>query len=476
MSTDVSVVRNSNDIIPTTQKDLEFIEEIVQCFHHRKYSQASNLISERLETGNWTELALLLKKLPFRQLKSHYGHHLWRYRKHSVEVKGVAPLSSGKLRDGVLAILGLEGATGMDVDLLKVFGRRFRVRDITELKRRAARKARRELREQISRGNTFFIDTSNMHPLGALVPMVKRIRAEEFLAMGDRPHMNTAVRTYYGFAHLTGCLTVEDRNELSRLCGGLPNFTGERISSKYHQFKNCSQGLEDLLTAYIKTTMAKPQTQVKGIREIGVAGDSRGLGALHTALKMESQYKGSVDLMNSVRYETIKALGEIGHPSSVEHLQRFVGKFTFDQRVMSALACIKHPNALEILIHRAFNEPPDRIKRGKKGRTSEMDLCTRAEAIHHMDRFQSERAVEALVDLLEDSDVGDLALSVLRNMGDLGARVIDENEISVQQAEELESKRGARWRKKHKWFFNPDLKDVAESYKECSIKYDTKIQ
>jgi len=460
MSMDVSVARNSNDVLPTTQKDLEFIGNIVQCFHHRRYSQASNLISERLETGNWTELARLLRKLPFRPLKSHYGRQLWRYRKQSVAVKGVAPLSPGKLRNGLLAILGLEGAIGMDIDLLKVFGMRFRVRNITELRRKAARKARRVLKEQINKGNTFFIDTGNMRPLGALVPMIKRIRAKEFLAMGDKPHMNTAVRTYYGFAHLTGSLTVEDRNELSRLCGGSPDFTGERISSKNHQFKNCSQGLEDLLTAYIKATMARPQTQVKGIRELGIVGDSRGLGALHTVLMMESRYRGSVDLMSPVRYESIWALGEIGHPSSVEHLKRFVGNFTFDQRVMNALACIEHPDALEILIHRAFNEPSVRVKRGTKGRTSEMDLCTRSKAIHHMSRFRSERAVTSLVDLLEDSDVGDLALRALRNMGDLGTRAIGENEVSVQQAEELESRRGVKWRKKHKWFFDPNSKEI----------------
>jgi hypothetical protein len=148
----------------------------------------------------------------------------------------------------------------------------------------------------------------------------------------------------------------------------------------------------------------------------------------------------------------------------VEHLKRFVGNFTFDQGVMRALACIKHPDALEILLFRAFNEPPVRIKRGKKGRTSEMDLRTRSKAIQHLSRFRSEQAVTALVDLLEDCEVGDLALSALRIMGDLGARAISENEVSVQQAEELESRRGVRWIKKHKWFFDPDPKDIPESY------------
>ncbi|MCK4568434.1 MAG: HEAT repeat domain-containing protein, partial [Candidatus Thorarchaeota archaeon] len=88
-----------------------------------------------------------------------------------------------------------------------------------------------------------------------------------------------------------------------------------------------------------------------------------------------------------------------------------------------------------------INEPPVRIKRGTKGRTSERDLCSRAEAISHMGRFREARSVSVLVDLLQDERVGDSALKALRKMGDLGHQAMRENEDSVRQAEELGSSR-----------------------------------
>ncbi|MHA1137062.1 MAG: HEAT repeat domain-containing protein [Candidatus Thorarchaeota archaeon] len=385
----------SKDVV-ATQAEAEFMDDIARAFDLRKYQKACALVEASLEDHSWSEVVSLLKRIPFRLIERRY------YRKREIPPwmllrYSVTAVDVGKMRDGLLSILGLERVIGIDVDLLKTFGR-FRVRNLKELRRKVARKARRVLREQISRDNTFFLDTRQMRPLRALVPRIKRSRGEEFMALGEKPSISRAVRTYYGFAHLTGSLTDEDRAELGKLCEKSPEFSGEKPSYKRHQFKNCSEELGELLVAYLKATNARPQTQVKGVRSLGVTADSRGLGALHAALRMASKYRGSVDLMNPVKYEIIWALGEIGHPSSVEHLRPFVGDFTFDQMVMHSLAHIDHPKALEILIDRAYNEPPLRIKRGK-GRTSEKDLCTQSKVIGYIRKFRNEQAITALEDL-----------------------------------------------------------------------------
>ncbi len=425
--------------VVATQTEADFMNSVAQSFDSRRHHEASVLIDGALETHSWSEVVSLLRRIPLRLVERR------RYHKEPIPpwlpvTRSVTTVDVGKMRDGLLSVLGLENVTGIDVDLLRTF-HRFRVRNLRELRRKAVRKANRVLKEQVSRDNTFFLDTSRMRPLGALSPRIRRARAEEFMSLGNRPSISRAVRTYYGFSIVTGSLTDEDRTELERLCEGSPDFSGERPSYKCHQFKNCSEELDDFLVAYLKATNARPQTQVKGVHELGLAADSRGLGALHTALRMRSKFRGLVDLMNPVKYEAIWALGEVGHPSSVEHLKPLLGNFTFDQRVMHSMARINHPDVLEALIDRVINEPPVRIKRGTKGRTSERDLCSRAEAISHMGRFREARSVSVLVDLLQDERVGDSALKALRKMGDLGHQAMRENEDSVRQAEELGSSR-----------------------------------
>ncbi|TET11357.1 MAG: hypothetical protein E3J86_03120, partial [Candidatus Thorarchaeota archaeon] len=409
------------------QTDLEFIDGIARSLDLRRFQQTNNMIDGALEEYSWSEMAFLLQGVPVLKADEVYWSRWKLYSR-----PGVLPVRVGKIRDGLLSLFGLDCVNGIDVDLLKEF-RRFKAGDLEELRTKVSDKVMRLLNSQIGGGNTFFLDTNQMRgtPYESLVPIIEDHRAQEFIALEDRPTPRDVMRTYYGYTCLTNSLTNEDRVVLRQLRDPI-ELTGKRPSYQRSMFPDCSKGLIHLLLNNLRLTFARPQTQVRGAEALGEIADSRALGPLHASLKKKTpNLFWYADPLNRVKYAAIWALGEIGHPSSLVHLRPFVGDFTFDRNALWAISNISHPVALEVLLERAFNEPPKRITCGTfPGRnTSEKDLLSRSYAVDLLWRFQGVRTVKELIRLMQDQyrSVSGGALHALVRTGQVSHQAIRDN-------------------------------------------------
>jgi hypothetical protein len=425
--TETEEIENQAGRLDITEEKRKTANELAQLINLRRYAQLCTSVERQIESCGWKETVSLLRAIPVRTNDNNYDVSWWS-RHHRSEV---FPVRAGKIRDGLLHILGLNCVLGIDVDLLKSFGR-LRVKSLEELRNKVSIKAVKLLTSQISRGTTFFLDTGQMRgtPFESLIPQIERQRAQEFTDLGDIPSYSRAVKTYYGFSYLTSSLTKEDTVALAQLSEIPLEFSGKRPSYQRSMFSHCSEELTDLLLNYLRLTFARPQTQVKGAEALGERADFRALAALHASLKKETpDLLWYADPLNRVKYAAIWALGEIGHPSSLEHLRPFVGDFTFDRNALWAISWLSHPDAVDVLLERAFNEPPRRVTCGTFPgvNTSEKELTSRADAVRYLWRFQDERTIGFLVELMKDRSASDSALHSLILMGDLGLQGVREN-------------------------------------------------
>ena len=407
------------------QTDLEFIDGIARSIDLRRFQQTNNMIDSALEEYSWSEMTSLLQGVPVLKADEVYWSRWKLYSR-----PGALPVRVGKIRDGLLSLFGLDCVSGIDVNLLEEFGR-FKAGDLVELRTKVSKKVMRQLTSQIGRGNTFFLDTGQMRgtPYESLVSKIEDQRAQEFMTLEDRPTHSNLAMTYYGYSYLTDSLTDEDKVALRQLCDPIDP-TGKRPSYQRSIFSNCSKGLTDLLLNNLRLAFAGPQTQVRGAEALGGTADSRALGPLHASLtKKTPDLLWYADPLNRVKYATIWALGEIGHPSSLEHLRPFVGDFTFDRNALYAISNICHPDALDVLLERAFNEPPRRVTCGVfPGRnTSEKELLERYRAVDLLWRFRGERTVRELIRLMKDPRVSEEALQALVRTGQVGHQAVRDN-------------------------------------------------
>ncbi|MHA1424304.1 MAG: HEAT repeat domain-containing protein, partial [Candidatus Thorarchaeota archaeon] len=307
------------------------INEIALSFQLRHFEKSCTQIDTLLQEQGWSKTVALLRKIPVED-DEYTGYWFW----NRVDL---LTLKEGIIRDGLLSILGLECVPGIDVDLLKTFGR-FKAHSLHELREKVISKAIILLKVQIQRGNTYFIDTGQLigTSFESLVPEVKKQRAQEFTSLGNKPSLSRALTTYYGFAELTNSLTAEDTMDLEQITTTPLEFSGKRVSYQRSIFSHCSEELTDLLLACLRLTFAQPQTQIKGANVLAELADSRSLGALHQVLQRESQSGWHADPMNPVKYRVIWALSEIGHPDSLSFLKALVKDRTFDQHAMWAIA------------------------------------------------------------------------------------------------------------------------------------------
>ena len=89
-------------------------------------------------------------------------------------------ISQGKVRDGLLELLSLQDMRGLDFDLLEAF-KQMDGNDLQEIRLAAREKCIPLLREQIRRGNTFFLDADTMREseLTVLIPGILEARINE---------------------------------------------------------------------------------------------------------------------------------------------------------------------------------------------------------------------------------------------------------------------------------------------------------
>jgi hypothetical protein len=386
------------------------VSEIATNFHLRRYERVEHAIEKYLHEHSWHDALRLIRQIPVKKTDIRHGWVWWKQEKKT----GIQPVSQGKIRDGILSLLGLDMVKGIDVDLLKTFGR-FKGGTLQEIREKVQSKAKRILDRQITTSNTFFLDTERMRgtTFGPLISKIISQRADEFTALGDKPSYSRAARTYYGFTYLTESLSQADTKALHDVCPGLLEFSGKRPSYQRSIYSHCSKQLTDLLLNHLRLTFARPQTQGKGADEIGLIADSRSLGVLHATLKKKTEgLLWRADPLNPVKYRIMWALGEIGHPSSVDHLRPFVGNHTFDSWAMWAISGISHTDALGILLDRSFNNPPS------------PRFCSRSTAVEYLWKLQVEEAIEPLIKLMQDRTVSDSALRSLMHLGSAGLSVI----------------------------------------------------
>ena len=433
--------------IGITSERREITNEIALAFQLRRYEQACQQVDTLLQKQGWGKTIALLREILVGE-DQYSGLWYWKQ-------DNLLPLKEGKFRDGLLNILGLEHIPGIDVDLLKTFGR-FRANSLQELREKANSKATSILRSQIKKRNTYFIDTAQLEGTAfeSLIPEIKKQRAQEFLALGDTPSMSMAAATYYGYAHLTDSLTAEDTIELGKITSLPLELSGKRISYQRSIFAHCSENLTDILLACFRLTFARPQTQKKGADVLAEIADFRSLGALHHVLKQKSERGWYADPLNSVKYRVIWALREIGHPSSLPILKTLVRDMTFDHYVMRAIARNSHPDAVEILLDRAYHRPVPYVRNG---------LVSQYEAAGMLWKPQDDRVIVPLVELLQNKNVREEAVHSLLRLGSSGYRAIKEHFATV--VEIVQNSRTQRHIMEDLLKFAPSLVDLDEFIK-----------
>ncbi|MFW9889878.1 MAG: HEAT repeat domain-containing protein [Candidatus Thorarchaeota archaeon] len=407
-----------------TEKGKEgHVNELARLIGLRRYSELCDLVDSLIEEYGWRDVVRQIRKIPLRALDAKRDYFMAFYEAPS----SIISLRRGVLRDGTLSILGLEHITGMDGDLSKSFGR-MNAQSLHDLREKVVPKAVQRLKRQVKRGTTFFIDTRALSgtPFESLAPLVTKQRKGELLTLGDGPSWSRFAGTYYGFSKLTGMSSHLDIALLEEDLEAPIEVSGKRPCYQKTIFHHCSDDLARLLVNCLRLAQARPQTQNKGAIALGALGDSRALSLLHSVFKRKSP-------SNPLLYRVMWALGEIGHPSSLEHLTPYLGNFTFDRDAMSAISTLRHPSAVDVLLERAFNRPRRRPK-GYWRNTSEKELTTRGTATLWLARTCDKRAVGPLSELLQDRETSSSALHSLLSLSGAGHQAIRENMPIVSDA------------------------------------------
>lgn len=279
--------------------------------HHRNYLKLCRLVRTLVEDHGWKETISLIDAIP---VWSEETTHRWAHVDKPSKI-GVIPVRRGKIRDGLLRVLGLDGVTGIDVDLLKTFGR-IRANGFQSLREKAVSVAFNHLKRQIQRGTTFYLDTERMlcTPLEKNIPSILEHRRKELLALGDRSTPSKIAGTYYGFLSYTGTLTPAEVKVVKGL-ENTPIQTRGRPSYRRTMFRNCSDDLADLLLNSLRGAIAVPQSLNRAAVALGIRGDLRAIGPLEIGLERahhSSRASGALIAWSKLSW----ALREIGHPRS----------------------------------------------------------------------------------------------------------------------------------------------------------------
>lgn len=280
--------------------------------HRRDYLKLCRVVRTLVEDYGWKETVSLIEKIP---VWSEIKTHKWAYVIKPKEI-GVIPVRRGKIRDGLLRVLGLEGVVGIDADVLKMF-KRIKTNEFQNLREKAVAVAFKHLKRQIKKSTTFHLDIERMldTPLQKLVPSILEQRRKEFIALGDSSTPSKIAGTYYGFVSNTSTLT---RAEL-KVVKGLENtpirVTKWRPSYRRTMYRNCSDDLADLLLNSLRAALAVPKALDRAALALGVRGDLRAVSSLEIGLERAHQswrVPGALQTWSRLSW----ALREIGHPVS----------------------------------------------------------------------------------------------------------------------------------------------------------------
>ncbi len=234
-------------------------------------------------------------------------------------------LRPGILRDGMVSLLGLSDMPGLDVDFLDKFGN-FEPETIEDLRFGARDLAIDLLKEQIGRGNTYFMDTEFMKETdqAVLVPGVVESRTKEIESLEPNPPLSDVYCTYYGFTVLTSGGLMRDRggispdtmDKLMTVLSGLGDvklIPSKQLKFSYLSFRNCSNHQKVLLWNLLRVCLGGDKGQRAGLDILGELADSRATDLLHLRLQQSGAH--------GAKRHIVRALGRIGHPASLRPLE-----------------------------------------------------------------------------------------------------------------------------------------------------------
>ena len=235
------------------------------------------------------------------------------------------PLRPGVLREGMARLLHLEDITGLDVDFLRAFAD-LKGNSLQELAQQARPLAINHLRNQVEKGNTFFMDTELMKESdqAVIVPNIIEARTKEIETLGQSPSLADVYSTYYGFSVLTsgglahdrGGIAEGTRERLMSILGSLGDVSeipSKQLKFSYLSFRSCSSHLKVLLWNLLRMCVGGDKAQRAGVDILGELGDTRATELMHLRLDEASS--------DAIRRYIVRALGRIGAPESLPFLE-----------------------------------------------------------------------------------------------------------------------------------------------------------
>jgi hypothetical protein len=300
--------------------------------HIRDYNGIARMVDQHLKKKSWREMCDIFE----RQTRAY----------------GAMP---GRLRDAVFHVLDLDDLVGLDVSPWWHF-RNLEGHSVQELREEVKPVALESLRVQVSKWNTFFLDTESLAgtPYSMILPDIIKARDEELRSLGTRPRIDRFFNTYYGFElAAAGTIGIESREgmdhdvarrieeTMSRL-GIEIELPTQLVRIKLRHRSNLSTVLTKLISHGIRMFTYAHSAQLKSIRIIGQIGDSRAVQLLHLKLNR------SID--TRVQKAVIDSLGRIGAPDSLEILSGFLGKKYLSNSAVRAIGLVRDAAALRRII------------------------------------------------------------------------------------------------------------------------------
>ncbi len=263
----------------------------------------------------------------------------------------------GLCRHTVFDALNISDLQGLDrnpIDIIEEMGRLKINRGIVSARAIAVRL----LREQVSNGNTFFLDVGSLEKSSAavLIPDILESRRVE-IERTCRGSIDTCslASTYYGFAFMTS--TIRDRlphtgferflSELGIDGTNIPCETSCDLDPAQVSFTNTSEQGAELLRAILTLTGRNSTERAVAAEKLGKIGDPRAEPYLGAAVK---------DQYSWVRKTAVTALGQIALPRSGQVLVEALNDFDscVQTEAVQSLAKIGHdavPVLIDLLSH-----------------------------------------------------------------------------------------------------------------------------
>jgi len=318
-------------------------ERLTRLLELRKYKELTTLIEDILENEGWSEFISQVRRISIK----------------SEAVPGwEIPLRTGIIRDAFTSILDLQLVKGLDGDFLRIF-EGLNAGTLQELRAQAMDCSITVLREQVRKGNTFFLVTEPLAdtPYSVLIPDVLQIRSRQINTLEEKPAFSELYSTYYGFTILTSGGVSRDQSGatsesireieiLARQLGSDKKVTRRQIKHSPSVFGRVSEHTRNLLWNLLSLCIGGIHNQKSAAKTLGQLGDSRATEIMHLKLDRTED--------DGIAAEVIRGLGNIGDPNSFSCIRDLYGSrsYGYNRRMKaarSAIGGIRHPAVLELL-------------------------------------------------------------------------------------------------------------------------------